>query len=81
MSELLYCVANLELTFRAADVERVADVTGQTHMQRTAEAFVVRLCGRVRQDTVGVVELPTQWNHAALYPVTRLLTHKACVDT
>lgn len=74
-------MAKLELTFRAADVERVGDVAGQTHVQRAAEAFVVRLCGRVRQYTVGVVELPTQWNHAALYPITRLLTHEARVDT
>lgn len=70
----------LERTFRA-DVERVGDVAGQTHMQRAAEALVMWLCGWEGQYTVGVVELPTQWYHAALYPITRLLTHKACVDT
>lgn len=33
------------LTFSAADVERVGDVAGQTHVQGAAEAFVVRLGG------------------------------------
>lgn len=56
-------------------------MTGQTHMQRAAEAFVMWLGGREGQYAVGVVELPTQRNHAALYPVTRLLAHEACVDT
>lgn len=69
------------LTFRTADVEWVGDVAGQTNMQRAAETFVMRLGCRVGQYTVGVVELPAQWYHAALHPITRLLTYKACVDT
>lgn len=71
----------MEHTFRVADVERVGDVAGQAHMQRAADAFVMRHCGRVGQYTVGMVELPTQWYHAALHATARLLTHKACVDT
>lgn len=69
----------LELTFQVI-VVGVGDVAGQTHMQRAAEALVVRLRGREGQNTVGVVELPTQRNHAALHPATRLLAHKAVVD-
>lgn len=73
--------AHVELTFRATDVERVGDVAGQTHVQRAAEAFVMWLGRWVHQYAVCVVELPTQWYDAALYPIIRLLTHKACVDT
>lgn len=69
-----------EPTFRAVTV-RVGDVAGQAHMQRAAEALVMGLCRREGRNTVAVVELPTQWNHAALHPVTGLLTHKAGVDT
>lgn len=67
----------LELTFRAADVERVGDVAGQTHVQRAAGAFGMRLGSREGQYTVGVVELPAKWYHAALHIITRLLTYKA----
>lgn len=56
---------------------RVGDVAGQAHMQRAAEALVMGLCRREGRNTVAVVELPTQWYHAALHPVTGLLTHKA----
>lgn len=66
-------------TFRA-HVERVGDVAGQTHMQRAAETLVMWLCGWEGQYTVGVIKLPTQRDHAALHPVTRLLTHEARVD-
>lgn len=70
-----------EFTFRAACIVRVGAVAGQTHMQGAAEAFVVRLCSWVRQYTVSMVGLPTQWYNAAFDPVTRLLTHKARVFT
>lgn len=56
-------------------------MAGQTHMQRAAGAFVVRLCGGVRQYTVVVVELPTQRYDAALHPTAGRLAHKARVYT
>lgn len=70
----------MERTF-TADVERVGDVAGQTHVQGTAEALVMWLRGWEGHDAVSVVELPTQRYHAALYTIIRLLTHKARVDT
>lgn len=50
-------------------------------MERAAEAFAVRLRGRECQYAVAVVELPAEWNNAALHPITRLLAHKARVHT
>lgn len=50
-------------------------------MQRAAEALVMRVCSREGRNTVVVVELPTQWYHAALHPVTGLLAHEAGVNT
>lgn len=55
-------------------------MAGQTHVQRAAEALVVRLRGREGLNAVGVVELAAQRYHAALHPVTRRLAHKAVVD-
>lgn len=66
-------------TFGVA-VEGVADMAGQTHVQRAAEALVVWLRGREGLNTVGVVELPAQRYHAALHPVTRRLAHETVVD-
>lgn len=63
-------------TFRAVTV-RVGDVAGQAHVQGAAEALVMGLCGREAGNAVVVVELPTQWYHAALHPVVGLLTHEA----
>lgn len=71
--------ASPRCTFGVA-VEGVADVAGQTHVQRAAEALVVRLRGREGLNTVGVVELPAQRYHAALHPVTRRLAHETVVD-
>lgn len=69
-----------ERTFRAVAV-RVGDVAGQADVQRAAEALVMGLRRREGRNAVAVVELPTQWDHAALHPVTGLLTHKAGVNT
>lgn len=71
--------ASPRCTFGVA-VEGVGDVAGQTDVQWAAEAFVVRLRGREGLNTVGVVELPAQWYHAALHTVTRRLANKTVVD-
>lgn len=70
----------MALTFRAADVEGIGNVAGQAHMQGAAEAFVVRLGGRVGHYTVRVVEFPTKRDYAALHPISGLLTHEARVN-
>lgn len=68
-------------TFRDGGAVGIGNEAGETHVDGAAEASIHSNRRGEVGDTFPVVELPTDWNHAAPNILAALFTHKTGVDT